>query len=309
MRKIILLILFFSSLKTLACSCECKGDCSFSAISNSSSFVALVKVLEYSDFEDKETAGIKVKMPLSMTVEVIDKYLGSETRRKIKIWGDNGVLCRPYISNFEIGNYYLIAPSIINKNSDYGAINDYDFFSCWTDYMEVDFKKKIAYGNYSKTKNQVELNQFEKEIKNINFKNSNWFVSNENNHFYNSDTLTIYKIINRKDKLIKLNEGLIKSSILRNQDFTDLHFRRSDKLKIIETDVDRWEVKENSGIGKWSYNQKKQIIHLSYENKIDSYYRIFEIRRQKMFFGEKDVEGKEGKTVFILALKLKRQYL
>ena len=41
----------------------------------------------------------------------------------IRIWGDNGMLCRPYIAYFEIGKYYLIAPSKINETSDIGNKN------------------------------------------------------------------------------------------------------------------------------------------------------------------------------------------
>ena len=173
MKKIfVLLFIFLTSIKSFACSCECEGDCSFSQISKGSEFVALVKVIEYSDFLEKEINDYDGKMPLSMTVEVIDKYLGSEKRKRIKVWGDNGMLCRPYIANFEIGKYYLIAPSRISETSDNGVKGDYDLFSCFTDYLTVDFKNQIAYGEYSKKESQVSIKDFEKEIKNINFKKS-----------------------------------------------------------------------------------------------------------------------------------------
>ena len=153
------------SFNSFACDCMCKDDCSFSVISNGNEFVALVKVIEYSGFLDREIIGYDKKMPLSMTVEIIEKYKGTESRKRIKIWGDNGNQCRPYISEFEIGECYLIAPNLITYNSEIGAKDDYDFFSCSTDYLQVDLENGLAFGEYSKTKNEVLLTTFESELK------------------------------------------------------------------------------------------------------------------------------------------------
>ena len=158
--------LLFPIMSLYACDCECLDDCSFSRIAKGSGLVALVKIVSYDDFLEREITGHEGKMPYSMTVEIIKKYKGSETRETIKIWGDDGKECRPYIANFKIGDYYLIAPSLlgvnklINENS-----KDYDFFSCSTDYLKVDMDKKIAYGEYSKDKDEIKLTDFEKEIK------------------------------------------------------------------------------------------------------------------------------------------------
>ena len=48
--------------------------------------MALVKVIEYSDYLDEDISDYEGKMPLSMTVEIINKYIGSEKRKTIKIW-------------------------------------------------------------------------------------------------------------------------------------------------------------------------------------------------------------------------------
>ena len=161
----IILFLFLSiSTNSYACSCECRGDCTFSKISKDNDFVALVKVIEYSDYLNWETESGK-KMPYSVTVEVIKKYKGSEKRKRIKIWGDNGMLCRPYINELKIGKYYLIAPNLIDENSKTGNAGDYDFFVCNVDYLQVDFRKKIAVGEYSKWKNEISLKDFENRMK------------------------------------------------------------------------------------------------------------------------------------------------
>jgi hypothetical protein len=153
------------SIQSFACSCECNWNCRFGAISDNKEFVALIKVVEYSDFLEDKIYGYDDKMPYSMTVEIIKKYKGSESRKRIKIWGDNGMLCRPYIANFEVGKYYLIAPSLIGYDSEeIEWKNDYDFFSCHTDYLEVDFDKKIAYGNYSWWRKEISLEKFERKL-------------------------------------------------------------------------------------------------------------------------------------------------
>jgi len=157
------MILF--SFNSFACDCECEGDCSFKGVSNGMEFVALVRVIEYSDYLDYEINGYDKKMPFSMTVEKGKKYKGTESRKTIKIWGDDGAQCRPYIANFEVGKHYLIAPTMIKENSKLGKKDDYDFFSCWTDYLTVDFEKGIVYGEYTKRKKEVSLVEFEKAIK------------------------------------------------------------------------------------------------------------------------------------------------
>jgi len=160
----IIIFLFLSiSTSSYACSCECRGDCTFSKISKANNFVALVKVIEYSDYLDWETED-GIKMPYSITVEIIKKYKGSENRKRIKIWGDNGVLCRPYINDLKIGKYYLIAPNLINESSELGNAGDYDFFVCSVDYLRVNFNKKLAIGKYSKWKKKITLEQFERKL-------------------------------------------------------------------------------------------------------------------------------------------------
>lgn len=95
-----------------------------------------------------------------MTVEIIKKYKGKEHRNKIRIYGDNGILCRPYLSDFEINAYYLIAPIPLDDKPD----TEYDFFACRTDYLKVDFAKNKALGNYSLIRNQIDISTFEKKL-------------------------------------------------------------------------------------------------------------------------------------------------
>lgn len=299
MNKTIFLIFLLISFKTFACDCECVGDCSFKSVSSGSDFVALVKVIEYSDFIEEQIDGYDGNMPLSMTVEIIEKYIGSEKRKKIKIWGDNGALCRPYITNFEIGKYYLIAPSLLTETNENGIKNDYDFFSCSTDYLSVDFDKKIAYGEYSKRENQVTLKDFEKEIKSIHFKKTEWFTNNEKKDFYKSDSLSLYKILNSKEEFVKLNLGLIKTEQNKNKDFTNLNFKRNGKLKITDTNIENWTETEHLGNWKWKYDDKNYILTFFLNNELYSRFKVVSQERDYLKWNTDD-------KVHFYVIKLKR---
>ena len=158
---VIILLIFFSSISALACSCSFAWNDTFSRTAKKSEFVALVKIVSFDEFLDREILSHEGKMPYLMTVEVIKKYKGKEQRKKIKIFGDNGALCRPYLSVFKINKYYLIAPIPLDKESNTG----YDFFACRTDYLEVDITKNKAYGNYSFIRKQINLQTFENKLK------------------------------------------------------------------------------------------------------------------------------------------------
>ena len=219
-----------------------------------------------------------------MKVEVIEKYTGLEDRKILTIWGDNGALCRPYIAAFEIGKYYLIAPSKITETTETGTKNDYDFFTCSTDYLSVDFNTKIAYGEYSKKENQVTLQDFEKEIKGINFKNTKWFTSNNEKKFYKADTVTLLRLLNLKNKVVKLNEALIKSEQNKNLNYTELHFKPNSKLIISDTNILNWTDTQHTGKWKWKYDSEEFKLNIFYENELKATFKII---------------SQEGKNIFL----------
>jgi hypothetical protein len=127
-----------------------------------SEFVALVKIISFDEYLDSEIMGYDGKMPYSMTVEIIKKYKGKESRKRIVIFGDNGMLCRPYLSDFEINGYYLISPNPLDNSVN----TEYDFFACRTEYLKVDIDSNKAFGKYSMIRNQIDLETFESKLKN-----------------------------------------------------------------------------------------------------------------------------------------------
>lgn len=162
MRQLLLIIslTLLSTINALACSCSYAWNDSFSRTANKSKFVALIKVISFDEYLEREIYGHEGKMPYAMTVEVIKNYKGDKNIKKIKIFGDNGMLCRPYLIDFEINSYYLIAPNPLNNNS-----NEYELLACRTDYLKVDISSYRVYGKYSLFQNEIGLKKFESRLK------------------------------------------------------------------------------------------------------------------------------------------------
>jgi len=139
--------------KAFACDCESLG--AFLKVAPEAEFVALVKVTKYLTF--KNIYGEQI--PMSMKVEIIDIYKGKETRKSIIVWGDNGALCRPYLLEFNQGQYYVIAfykcknTSFFNKEKT----DDYFISNCGDYWLNVDIGKQIAIGSIAENQNQITL--------------------------------------------------------------------------------------------------------------------------------------------------------
>lgn len=83
------------SLPSLASACSCTWGGPFSRVALGKELIVLGEVLDH--------------YKNSMEVKVIEVIKGTEERRTFRIWGDNGALCRPYVSSFPIGTRWLLA--------------------------------------------------------------------------------------------------------------------------------------------------------------------------------------------------------
>lgn len=164
MRKKLLIISFvlFCSSELSACSCSSAWNDSFSRTAKTSEFVTLVKILSYDKYLENEIMGFDGSMPYSMTAEIIKKFRGKESRKTITILGDNGILCRPYLSDFEINGYYLVSPIPMDNSAN----TEYFFSSCRTDYLKVNIQTNKAHGKYSLIRNQIDIKTFESKLEN-----------------------------------------------------------------------------------------------------------------------------------------------
>jgi hypothetical protein len=155
-------ILTFGQL-TFACECGSQGD--FLKVAGKTQFVALVKVTKFLTFKDI----YKEKTPMSMEVEIIEIYKGKETRKKVTVWGDNGILCRPYLSKFELGKYYVIAffkgsegtKGLANENE---KVTDYSISICGEFWLNADKKNKFAESTTAEYKTRIKLKELKTKL-------------------------------------------------------------------------------------------------------------------------------------------------
>lgn len=142
---ILTLIFLTSTSLTFACDCDSQGH--FLTVAPKSKLVALVKVNSYLTFKninDKPT-------PMSMEVEIVKVYYGQETRKTVTVWGDNGNLCRPYLSIFKTDNYYVIAFEQDSKDNT----SEYAISNCGDYWLTAYNEKKIATGQVTEKQNEI----------------------------------------------------------------------------------------------------------------------------------------------------------
>ena len=145
MKQIILILTFltfsFANL-TIACDCDYSGD--FLTVAPKKDLVAIIKVIKYLTFETINNESI----PMSMEVEIIKIINGEEERKSIIVWGDNGILCRPYLSKFKIDKYYAIA---FDKESNNENQVEYSISICGAFWLTADNESKTVQGSISST--------------------------------------------------------------------------------------------------------------------------------------------------------------
>jgi hypothetical protein len=137
----------------------------FLTVAPKSEFVALVKVTKYLSYKsiyDRQT-------PMSMEVEVIDVYKGTETRKNLIVWGDNGILCRPYLSQFDTGKYYVIAFYKASDGSK-GYVHqderptDYAISICGDYWLKADMDKQKAIGSVTNKQKEIGFSELKKKL-------------------------------------------------------------------------------------------------------------------------------------------------
>jgi hypothetical protein len=162
MKKFILLSaiwILLTQATTPAPFCSCNDAGPFLTVAPSATLVSLVKVTKYLSFIDIYSE----KTPMSMEVEILDTYKGKEERRSVKVWGDPGNLCRPYLSTFKKGGYYVIA-FYQGAKRDEEKETDYSISICGTFWLTADPVTQLAKGNIDGKKDTIKLNEIKSQM-------------------------------------------------------------------------------------------------------------------------------------------------
>lgn len=121
MKRLGLLVTLVAVLATpgaaLACRCLWAGP--FTKVALGTDLVVLAKVRSY----DRN----------SMEVAVIEILKGEEVRRVLRIWGDNGALCRPYVTLFPRGTRWIFA---LEREREPGS-RDYTISGCGAFWLQI----------------------------------------------------------------------------------------------------------------------------------------------------------------------------
>jgi len=135
MKKILLIFIILLSIsiieKVYPCSCDWIGP--FFKVAKGTDLVALVKIKNYGSFSGN--------IPMSMEVEVMELIKGNDTRRIIKVWGDTGILCCPYLSKFQSDSIWVLS-LFKSRSEEYfrhpdEKDGDYNISGCGEYYMKV----------------------------------------------------------------------------------------------------------------------------------------------------------------------------
>ena len=101
----------------LACSCSWGGP--FTKMVLGTDLIVLAEVQSYYRH--------------SMDVTIVEVLKGTETRRVIRVWGDDGALCRPYVSAFPRGTRWTLALKRLREPT----AQDYVISICGDFWLEV----------------------------------------------------------------------------------------------------------------------------------------------------------------------------
>ena len=109
-----------------ACTCMWAGP--FLQVGPGAELIVRVRVVRHFD----RSRGVD----RAMEVEVIEVLKGSSRTRRLKIWGDDGGQCRPYVSGFLVGSEWIFAVS--RSRGEKGREQDYAISVCGEYWAKVE---------------------------------------------------------------------------------------------------------------------------------------------------------------------------
>jgi hypothetical protein len=142
MNKSILLfsiVFLLSQNEVIACGCNVERP--FLETSIDAALIAVVEIQNHTTYD--EMMGEDV--PVSMSVKIKKVLKGVETQSEITVWGNNGLMCSPYLSIFEVGSEWVMAfreaPIEAYENA---KKTDYGLSNCGEHFMKM--KKGVIRG-------------------------------------------------------------------------------------------------------------------------------------------------------------------
>lgn len=95
-----ILFLFIAAYGNGARACKCNTDHPFMDVAPSCDLIVLAEVKGYRKVDGLEQA---------MDVRVLSVLSGKESHKTIRVWGDDGKSCRPYVTQFPLRSTWIFA--------------------------------------------------------------------------------------------------------------------------------------------------------------------------------------------------------
>jgi hypothetical protein len=83
--------------------CECHWIGPFLTVAPDAELIVCGRVLSYHD------VGKISRIPQAMDVQVLEVLKGRTSSSRLRVWGDDGHLCRPYVTQFPVGTEWVLA--------------------------------------------------------------------------------------------------------------------------------------------------------------------------------------------------------
>ena len=136
------------------------------------------------------------------------------------------------------------------------------------------------------------------------FVETRWFANNDKRNFYESDTISLIRILKFNSEHEKLNELGIKLHWNNNRDITKLEFRTKKKLGVRDLFVKSWTGTLYDENWEWLFDSNKQIINLYFKQKIHSSFQINSKKNDHIIWksGDKNKETESKLDLLVLNL-------
>jgi hypothetical protein len=141
----------FSASAASACTCLWAGG--FLTVAPGAEVIVRARVVDYH--------GRNRKVDLAMDVDVAEVWKGRALAGRIRIWGDNGALCRPYVSAFPRGTEWLLAIRPLGGSREHDSHRSGEFYipGCGAYWLRVEDSRARGYirGGAPGSPEQVEM--------------------------------------------------------------------------------------------------------------------------------------------------------
>lgn len=143
-------------------------------------------------------------------------------------------------------------------------------------------------------------------LTNSDFNKTHWFADNDNRNFYESDTISLIRILKFNNENDKLNELYIKLQKNNNRDLTLMEFKNSGRLNIQDLFVESWTETLINDKWEWKLDSKNQILELYQKGEIHSSFRIVSKQNDNIIWKFEHNEIKTESKLDLLILNLIR---